>query len=288
MADTALLGPPPSGSDSCKEAGTPGGTPVRGRYGSDFYGEIGHKGGAPFVQRASRANRIRHEIGQLETVRESVASDEAAAITLTVSTGAGKTELYCLAALQVLETAQVRQLQLLRTGSRVATTDWPSSQTATFSDGTLLGFVALVAAARVPDLSQAPVSLLPPYRPADQWRPLAAFEAGKGWIHRSGAHQPRPSPERYQSDFITLVIGLDQFRQLRAGLLRIIDGVLAALRLALVLVLAAYAYCPATRSLTLLIIATFRHYGHRSEPDDYALPTYRWMSVIGGESAFSC
>ena len=45
---------------------------------------------------------------------------------------------------------------------------------------------------------------------------------------------------------------------------------------------------PASRNLTLVMLAVSRRYGRRSEPDDYTLPAHRWTSGIGGETALSC
>jgi hypothetical protein len=63
---------------------------------------------------------------------------------------------------------------------------------------------------------------------------------------------------------------------------RYIDGIRAALWLMLVLVLAAFASRPDPPCLTLVLVATSRRYGYRSEPDDHALPAYQPISV-GGE-----
>ena len=90
-----------------------------------------------------------------------------------------------------------------------------------------------------------------------------------------------PQPDR-------LFIRLERLHQLREGMLRLFDGILTALKFALILFLAAFARGPNVRSFVLVLIATSRHYGHRSEPDDRALPAHPWISVIGGESVLSC
>jgi hypothetical protein len=283
------------------DAGWPGGgeadmdssaASLRSGYGAVFCDEIGREA-AVFIQRVGRVNRVRGGIGQLETVRESVASDQPVVIYLNACAGTGMTEVYAQALFELLHARPLREIQhaprrhLLGRGSRIATTNWPSSLAATFAGETLVALDA-PSATRAADLPLTPADLTPPHRSADQWCHLDAFVPVEGWNYRSGTHGPKPSPERQASDLIRLVVNLDQFSQPRAGLLRIIDGCLAALRLALVFVFAAYANCPASRSFTLILIATFRHYGHRSEPDDYSLPAHRWISVIGGEPVLSC
>lgn len=58
----------------------------------------------------------------------------------------------------------------------------------------------------------------------------------------------------------------------RDGLRRFVDGVLAALRLIIVAVLAALSHLATAPTFLLVMLATVRHYGHRGEPDGYFLP----------------
>jgi hypothetical protein len=68
----------------------------------------------------------------------------------------------------------------------------------------------------------------------------------------------------------------------RAGLLRFIDAILAAFSLVLVLLLSALAHRPAVTAFTLLLIAVARCFGRRSETDDLRLPAHQSSSVAGG------
>lgn len=58
----------------------------------------------------------------------------------------------------------------------------------------------------------------------------------------------------------------------RHGLRRFVDGILAALRLVIVVVLAALSHLATALTFLLVMLATVRHYGHRGEPDGHFLP----------------
>lgn len=68
----------------------------------------------------------------------------------------------------------------------------------------------------------------------------------------------------------------------RAGLLRVIDGILAALRLLLVLVLTALTRQLNARTFALVMLAVCLRYGRRTEPDDHTfLPMRRNLTSVG-------
>jgi hypothetical protein len=56
------------------------------------------------------------------------------------------------------------------------------------------------------------------------------------------------------------------------GLRRFVDGILAALRLVIVAVLAALSHLATAPVFLLVMLATVRHYGYRGEPDGHFLP----------------
>jgi hypothetical protein len=71
-------------------------------------------------------------------------------------------------------------------------------------------------------------------------------------------------------------------RDNRAALLRLLDGILSALCLMLVLVLAALSRQPNALAFVLVILAVCLRYGRRSEPDGHAfLPMRRYQTSLG-------
>lgn len=63
-----------------------------------------------------------------------------------------------------------------------------------------------------------------------------------------------------------------QFHDYAAGLLQIVDVLLASARRMFVVVLAAFAHQATTPSFVLIMLGSIRHYGHRGEPDHLTLP----------------
>jgi len=63
-------------------------------------------------------------------------------------------------------------------------------------------------------------------------------------------------------------------RNFRAGLLRLVDGILSALRRMLVVLLTVLAHQPRAISFLLVMLGSIRHYGHRGEPDAWLLPDF--------------
>ena len=61
-------------------------------------------------------------------------------------------------------------------------------------------------------------------------------------------------------------------RDYREGVRRFVDGILAVLRLVIVMVLSALSHSAVTPAFVLVMLATVRHYGHRGEPDGHFLP----------------
>ena len=270
------------------------------------------------IQAAARVNRIRQGIGELEALRETVASNEPITFFIPGFAGTGKSVLTSYHALLALSQENWWRNPLhdvLRAGSVVPTTNWLTGAGATLEDGTVATLGTLLAAIRAPHTPRTPAELIPSYRPVGQWLSLAEIdggnppstgEASQGAARTAGGLRPSSSSSilravtvlygamhgslagLYEPQPVTLFDYLDRLERLREHLLQRIDRCLTALRLALRLVLAACAHCPDVRSFVLVIVATSRHYGHRSEPDDHALPAHRWISVIGGEPALSC
>jgi hypothetical protein len=138
---------------------------------------------------------------------------------------------------------------------------------------------------------------------ADQWALLAAMAAeGRGGAAAGFDWKPVPvepllpsSREpgsrcgMYQSAQLArpvfrcvLVTGGALLRCLRDNLLRVVDGLRAALRLALMRVLSALARRPDAPSFVLVLLATSRRFGHRTEPSDCVfLPSCRYQSSSG-------
>jgi hypothetical protein len=266
-----------------------------------------------------QANRLRENIADLEPVRESLATpdDQEARLVITASAGSGKSVFISSLVSSLVAHAQQRDLQ--HAGSTVtintaaiAADPFPDEIT---SDADALATIDQAARRLL-------TAVLPPYRPVHQWLSLAKLDlsdfpvppprqpkpvigaafrrrsASPGlptWRPRAGSFLDGTASFAWlaarlaeESTPVTLFVRLDRLRQLRDGLLQLVDGILTALRFALVLVLAAVARRPHVRNFVLILVATSRHYGHRSEPDDYILPAHRWLSVVGGESALSC
>jgi len=77
-------------------------------------------------------------------------------------------------------------------------------------------------------------------------------------------------------------------RDLRRGLLRLIDGIIAALYLSLLRVLAALSRDPPACDHALALLAASRRFGDRGSPDDHdAFPALMPMPVVIGGSARS-
>lgn len=95
-------------------------------------------------------------------------------------------------------------------------------------------------------------------------------------------------PVEPQPPHLVRVIKLDLSAELRRDLLRLIDGIRSALRLALILLQAALTRQPVTRCFLLALLAVSRHYGRRSEPDGHLLPARMPMSVVRGELVLAC
>jgi hypothetical protein len=188
---------------------------------------------------------------------------------------------------------------------------WTNSAAATLTDKTMPALAALMESVRPSQLSSTLAETVYQYRSAPQWLYISGLSSAEehATAIASTASTPRPKnsgwpiqrwtdwlsadraaaiAEHCDLRFVTLFVRLDPQHQLREGLLQLIDGILTALCLALILCLAAFAYCPNVRSFVLVLVATARHYGHRSEPDDCSLPTHPWMSAIGGEPALNC
>jgi hypothetical protein len=67
------------------------------------------------------------------------------------------------------------------------------------------------------------------------------------------------------------------------ALVRLIDGILAALTLLLVAILSALSHQPDAIAFVLVVVATCRHYGHRGEPDGHSfLPMHPGQTSVGG------
>jgi hypothetical protein len=80
-----------------------------------------------------------------------------------------------------------------------------------------------------------------------------------------------------------LILRTGVFSTYRDGLLSMVDGIRAVLRLLLVLVLAALAGRPDIVAFLLVILAVCLCFGYRGEPDDHVLSTHE-TSPIAGEA----
>jgi hypothetical protein len=76
------------------------------------------------------------------------------------------------------------------------------------------------------------------------------------------------------SRFLVTIQDKQAARDYRAGLLRLIDGILSALHLMQVVLLAALAHQPQAISCVLVMLSSIRHYGHRGEPDAWPLSDF--------------
>lgn len=262
----------------------------------------------------ARADRLRQDIGELETLRDSVASGQPIVVHAVSSLpGSDKSTLAALIRklLPPYEPRRTPTWRLLSAGSAVPTTNWPASAATLADEGTP---APLVAGTPTPRPPRTLAESIPPYRPAHQWLRLAGLNllaslaadeqpnAVAGTTARQQAdtlgQRPAPYPDlRVADEFhrllelcepqpITLLVHLDRLQRVRDDLLQFIGRVLGVCRFALVR-FRAFIRCPNVRSFALVLVATFRHYGHRSEPDGHALPAHRWMSVIGGELVLS-
>lgn len=70
-----------------------------------------------------------------------------------------------------------------------------------------------------------------------------------------------------------------------ANLLRLVDSIRADLRLVLTRVLSALSHRSHTVNFVLVLLASARRFGHRSESGDFVLPAFASISVVTGESA---
>jgi hypothetical protein len=107
----------------------------------------------------------------------------------------------------------------------------------------------------------------------------SSFEDFRPWSATSAPLSPGPRiPYGFASlsgSWLKLTLGDDVFSvDSKAALLRFVDGVLAALCLLLVRVLAALARHPDVLTFVLVMLAACLRYGRRGESDDYALPAH--------------
>ena len=75
---------------------------------------------------------------------------------------------------------------------------------------------------------------------------------------------------------------------MRQDLIRLLDGIRSALRLALIRFRAALMRRPVAHCFLLVLLAVSRHYGRRGEPDAHLLPARTPMAVARGELALAC
>jgi len=74
---------------------------------------------------------------------------------------------------------------------------------------------------------------------------------------------------------------------IREQLLRLVDSIRSALRLALIRVVSALSRRPNAHCFGLALLAIARRFGHRGEPDDYVLSAFKPITVVIGEVAGS-
>jgi hypothetical protein len=89
-------------------------------------------------------------------------------------------------------------------------------------------------------------------------------------------------PDPYAPTASVFVLAIGEVRQ---GLLRLINGIRAILRLMLIRVLSALSRCPDAINAVLLLLAASRCFGYRTEPGDCVPPVLTSKSVVIGEAA---
>lgn len=144
-------------------------------------------------------------------------------------------------------------------------------------------------AASVATVSEAASTLLG-WRPGTSWLPLLysgsiAYEGAPTTQHPDLTVSTF-GPETGRSLHVTfwlVVQGGALFADSWAAFVRLIDGMLAALRLMLVLVITALARHLDTTAFVLVLLAACRHHGHCGEPDDHDIlpPTHRYPTLWG-------
>jgi hypothetical protein len=91
----------------------------------------------------------------------------------------------------------------------------------------------------------------------------------------------------WDNSVFTLSIDGFLLQTLRECMLRLVEGIRAALRLMLVLVLAVLARRPDALSAALFLLATARCFGHRGEPDHHVLSALMPISIVIGKTTGS-
>ncbi len=103
---------------------------------------------------------------------------------------------------------------------------------------------------------------------------------GSGWPRSGDPHAPEGSGHNFACRCLRCVpVTLEGARD---DLRRFVGGIIAALSLMLVRVLAALSRRIRTVNLVLLLIAAYRRFGHRDEPGDDALLARRSQSLLPG------
>lgn len=121
------------------------------------------------------------------------------------------------------------------------------------------------------------------------WTPAAAHNVGPPALDcdyrklRFGRPAARPALESVVdlAMYLVLFAGLAGLETTREGFRRFVGGIIAALSLMLVRVLAALSRRITTANLVLLLIAACRRFGHRDEPGGDALLACRSQSLPG-------
>ena len=104
---------------------------------------------------------------------------------------------------------------------------------------------------------------------------------------RTGASEPVASTPGGPTSGIVLVIREARLQKFRENLLRLVDGIRAALCLMLMLILSTLSRRLDALSFVLILLATSRRFGRRSDPGDHAFPALTPVPVVIGEVACS-
>jgi hypothetical protein len=121
------------------------------------------------------------------------------------------------------------------------------------------------------DVADHPWSSMVGSPPSSQLIPIDRARYPHGLLHE----------RQYRASF---AVAIDEtlLSRLRQDLLRLIDGVRAILRLMLIRVLSALSHSPDAINVALVLLASSRCFGHRTDPSDYTLPVLTSMSVVTG------
>lgn len=118
----------------------------------------------------------------------------------------------------------------------------------------------------------APAGALPP----------ASASQDAGLAHSEPSRMPVRVSADNQQLLTDLLAALLRFRDFLRDMVHFFDRAIEAARLIRLIVRSGLRHCPNTRAFVLILLATCRRFGRRSEPDDHASLLYRRHLVIRG------